>query len=66
MLEQIVKKKKQNLPDRLDAEALRALIFRVCRREEYVRKFSFEQTCAEHDMEFKVFTEVTLQKMGII
>ena len=22
--------------------------------------------CAEHDMEFKVFTEVTLQKMGII
>lgn len=52
MLEQIVKKKRQNLPDRLDAEALRALIFRVCRREEYVRKFSFEQTGAEHDMDF--------------
>ena len=52
MLEQVVEKKKQNLPDVLDADALRALIFRVCRRDEYVQKFLFVQTGAEHDMDF--------------
>lgn len=47
-MENIIKRKKQNIPDTLNADALRKLILRVTDREEYVDKFCFVKAAADN------------------